>query len=276
MRRAFSVAVYPRHQGRLLLIHHRRLGVWLPPGGECAPGETPLEAARRELLEETGLEARFPQLSAVEGTPPGLIGYEEHQAGAKGTHLNFVFVADVASAEVRPNDEFSEWRWLAPPWPTSELAAPPNVWQLADAALGLLSSGASPVSAGAGLAARAALAGGELVTLARRWLAAFNARDLAALLALYAEGAVHLSPKLRAQKPESGGRIAGKAELAAWWGDAFARLPSMRYREIALTADDQRVWMEYERTVDGQPPLTVAEVLEVEAGAIVASRVYHG
>jgi 8-oxo-dGTP pyrophosphatase MutT (NUDIX family) len=260
MRRAFSVAVYPRHQGRLLLIHHRRLGVWLPPGGDCADGETPLEAARRELAEETGLEARFPVLTAVDGAPPGLIGYEEHEAGAKGTHLNFVFVADVATAEVRPNDEFGEWRWLEPPWPVDSLRAPPNVWQLADAAL----------------AARPSFTGGELVELARRWLAAFNARDLAALLALYADSAVHLSPKLRAQKPETEGCIAGKAALAAWWGDAFARLPSMRYREIALTADEKRVWMEYERTVDGQPPLTVAEVLEVEAGAIVASRVYHG
>ena len=52
-RRAFSVAVFARHVGvdgapRVLLIRHRRLGVWLPVGGEIEPGETPLEAARRE------------------------------------------------------------------------------------------------------------------------------------------------------------------------------------------------------------------------------------
>ena len=40
-RRAYSVAVYPRHRGEALPILHRRLGVWLPPGGECLPGETP-------------------------------------------------------------------------------------------------------------------------------------------------------------------------------------------------------------------------------------------
>src|ERR1051325_5819211 len=94
LRRAFSVAVYPRHGGRALLIRHRRLGVWLPPGGECESGETPLEAAARELTEETGLVGQFPVVSDIEGTPPGLIGYEEHVAGSKGLHMNFVFEAE--------------------------------------------------------------------------------------------------------------------------------------------------------------------------------------
>jgi 8-oxo-dGTP pyrophosphatase MutT (NUDIX family) len=52
------------------------------------PGETPLEAAVRELREETGLAGRFPAGLGVEGTPPGLLGYEEHLAGSKGLHMN--------------------------------------------------------------------------------------------------------------------------------------------------------------------------------------------
>ncbi len=118
MRRAFSVAVYARRggvDGQVLVIHHRRLGTWLPVGGEIEPGETPLEAAARELREESGLAARFPPLAgACDGVPPGFLGYEEHQAGSKGLHMNFVFVAEVdgSAAEVVPNHEFSDYRWV--------------------------------------------------------------------------------------------------------------------------------------------------------------------
>jgi 8-oxo-dGTP diphosphatase len=113
-RRAFSVAVYARRGDRVLVIEHRRLATWLPIGGELEPGETPLEAARRELREETGLAGPFRRLeAALDGVPPGLIGYEEHPAGSKGLHLNFVFVTEVAGdAEVTPNNEFGAWRWV--------------------------------------------------------------------------------------------------------------------------------------------------------------------
>nr|WP_055510325.1 NUDIX domain-containing protein [Nonomuraea pusilla] len=47
--------------GRVLLLHwYDRVSgttVWEPPGGGLDPGESPIEAARRELAEETGLDA---------------------------------------------------------------------------------------------------------------------------------------------------------------------------------------------------------------------------
>ena len=112
--------------------------------------------------------------------------------------------------------------------------------------------------------------------IARNWLAAFNAQDLEALLALYADDAVHTSPKLRARQPETGGKVSGKAALRSWWKDAFARLPGLRYEETGLTADEHRVLLEYVRHAPREEPMLVAEVFEVTGDRIVASRVYHG
>src|SRR6187397_287260 len=111
-RRTFSVAVFCRNAGEILLVRHKRLDLWLPVGGEIEPGETPLEAARRELREETGLEGDFPAGLGVDGTPPGLVGYEEHLAGSKGLHMNFAFVADVVSRALATCDEWESARWV--------------------------------------------------------------------------------------------------------------------------------------------------------------------
>lgn len=112
--------------------------------------------------------------------------------------------------------------------------------------------------------------------IARSWLRAFNKKDLPRLLALYAENAEHYSPKLKAAKPETHGLICGKDALRSWWQDAFERLPTLHYEVVALTADEDRVFMEYLRKVAGEADLRVAEVLETRGGVIIASRVYHG
>jgi ketosteroid isomerase-like protein len=116
----------------------------------------------------------------------------------------------------------------------------------------------------------------DLLALARRWLACFETHDVDALVALYAPDARHTSPKLRVQRPETGGFVVGRAAMRDWWADAFARLPKLRYLEKQLTADGERVFMEYLRVTPGEPDLPVAEVLEVKDGLIAASRVYHG
>lgn len=42
--------------GQVLLIHHKKLGLWLQPGGHVEPHDaTVLDAARREVLEEVGI-----------------------------------------------------------------------------------------------------------------------------------------------------------------------------------------------------------------------------
>lgn len=114
------------------------------------------------------------------------------------------------------------------------------------------------------------------LAIAQKWFAAFNAHDLTALLALYDDDAEHYSPKLKIKQPETNGLVRGKAALHAWWQDAFHRLPSLKYTPATLTANNDRVFMEYVRHVEHEPDLLVGEVLEIKDGQIVASRVYHG
>lgn len=56
MERQFTATTYVLNANKVLLIYHRKLNKWLPPGGHIEQNEIPHEAAEREILEETGLE----------------------------------------------------------------------------------------------------------------------------------------------------------------------------------------------------------------------------
>ncbi|MPT34311.1 MAG: nuclear transport factor 2 family protein [Flavobacterium sp.] len=112
--------------------------------------------------------------------------------------------------------------------------------------------------------------------MAFRWFEAFNTKQLDKLLSLYDEEAQHFSPKLKMHQPETKGLVVGKDAMRAWWQDAFNRLPSLHYKVTSLTANSDRIFMEYIRQVDGEEDMLVAEVLDVKNGKIIASRVYHG
>jgi ketosteroid isomerase-like protein len=116
----------------------------------------------------------------------------------------------------------------------------------------------------------------KLQSIAFSWFDAFNAHNLEKLVSLYDDDAAHFSPKLKIHKPETNGLVKGKAALRDWWRDAFDRLPTLHYKVTSLTANGDRVFMEYIRMVDGEPDMLVAEVLEVKENRIIASRVYHG
>lgn len=46
------------HQGKTLLVKHKKLGIWLAPGGHIEEGELPHHAAEREFGEETGIKVK--------------------------------------------------------------------------------------------------------------------------------------------------------------------------------------------------------------------------
>lgn len=43
----------------ILMIHHNKLKVWLPPGGHVEENELPDEAVLREVFEETGIRVKI-------------------------------------------------------------------------------------------------------------------------------------------------------------------------------------------------------------------------
>src|SRR5512138_1052232 len=55
----FTVAIFVVHEDKVLVIHHRALGKWLPLGGHIELDEDPEAAALREACEESGLEVEL-------------------------------------------------------------------------------------------------------------------------------------------------------------------------------------------------------------------------
>ena len=56
---ASGLVLHPENPDQLLMVFHRTLERWLQPGGHVDPGETPEEAAIREVEEETGLTPKL-------------------------------------------------------------------------------------------------------------------------------------------------------------------------------------------------------------------------
>lgn len=53
-----TVAGFLIHGQKVLLVKHKKLGIWLAPGGHIEPEELPHKAAEREVWEETGIKVK--------------------------------------------------------------------------------------------------------------------------------------------------------------------------------------------------------------------------
>ena len=108
-----AIVVGPRG---VVLLRHKRLGMWLQPGGHIDPGETPWGAARRETLEETGLEASFAHVDA--SGVPHLLHVDVHAGGRGHTHLDLRYQLDGGSTDPSPADgESPDVAWFG--WPAA-------------------------------------------------------------------------------------------------------------------------------------------------------------
>lgn len=109
--------------GRLLLVQRGRdpgRGLWAVPGGKVRLGEPMKEAARREVLEETGLEVEI-------GEAVWVGEYIED-----GHHLVLIdFAGRVLGGELKAADDAEDARWV-PLGEASEYSLTTTMYDLVD------------------------------------------------------------------------------------------------------------------------------------------------
>jgi 8-oxo-dGTP pyrophosphatase MutT (NUDIX family) len=98
-------------EGRLFVVRKKGTSKWMQPGGKLEPGETPDQAALRELREEMGL-AWTPQRLTSLGTWEGPAANEAHTSLT--AHL-FAGVWDTSTdGEATVGAELAEGIWMDP------------------------------------------------------------------------------------------------------------------------------------------------------------------
>ncbi len=104
-----AVAAVIRREGKLLAMRRAKAkdagpGLWETLSGRVEVGETPLDAARREILEECGLGV------ALLSRP--VTCYPATRLGLP--MIVIVYAADYLSGDVTLSDEHDRYLWLSP------------------------------------------------------------------------------------------------------------------------------------------------------------------
>jgi 8-oxo-dGTP pyrophosphatase MutT (NUDIX family) len=89
---------------RTALVHHRKLGIWVQPGGHLDPHDTTIgDAALREVREETG----------IAGTLGRLLHLDIHEIPSEPPHLHLDvrFLVVAAGDDLQLSDESTDLRW---------------------------------------------------------------------------------------------------------------------------------------------------------------------
>lgn len=100
LRHKYAVII-ARHDGHLLWCRHKARATWEIPGGHIEAGETALEAASRELREETG---------AVDFTLTPVCWYSAFRTDDIAHSLGLLCLADVNAMASELHSEIAEVR----------------------------------------------------------------------------------------------------------------------------------------------------------------------
>ena len=117
----FTASVIIVFEGKVLLHMHKKLHMWLPPGGHIELDEDPVEAVLREAKEETGLDIELvgegevfeSHVGARDLIRPRFINRHFFKEGEPHEHVDHVFLARAKSGEVRHEIEGMEIKWFS-------------------------------------------------------------------------------------------------------------------------------------------------------------------
>ncbi len=116
--RDFVAGAFIVRDGKILFLNHKKLDMWLIPGGHVESGETPDETAIRETKEETGFEIKiigeerqFNEFSAVDIPKPFNINLHEIEKGH--WHCDFQYLAEIVDKQEDYEYRDEDIKWLS-------------------------------------------------------------------------------------------------------------------------------------------------------------------
>jgi 8-oxo-dGTP pyrophosphatase MutT (NUDIX family) len=105
---AVAVAVV-NDAGQLLMIRRTDNDQWAIPGGKQEVGETPMEAARREVREETGILCEITGLVGIFSNPRNVVEYTS--SGEVRQEFSILFAGRPVGGEITTSTESQEVNW---------------------------------------------------------------------------------------------------------------------------------------------------------------------
>lgn len=107
--------------------------------------------------------------------------------------------------------------------------------------------------------------------LAARWIAAWNAHDLAAILALYRADFTMTSPYIAVVAGESSGRLQGREAVGDYWRRALERFPDLHFDLLHVLTGVDTVTLIYRSNRSGR----AAEVFGLDGAGLIRSASAH-